>query len=484
MLMRAGRRREAIAAYERLLGGQPDLADCWYNLGYLLKAEGRFDDALQAYERALACGISGPEEVHLNRSVIYADHLRKDGLAIAELNAALAHNPAYLPALLNLGNIREEQGEAGLATDSYERILSSTADAGTGGRKEEFRGEALARLAHLRPPQSLEDPFLRLLSDTASKGGHFDAVTRANLYYSLGRAYDALGAFDKAFTAFQDANAFASRLGAGYSRMLTKREIDAQIAAFSSAAVAEPGPAPIFICGMFRSGSTLVEQALSAHPNVTAGGELNILRRLTTALAPFPASISLLSDTRAAELARAYSDEVAQLFLGAAGEGHFVTDKRPDNFVLIGLIKRLFPAARIVHTVRHPLDTCLSGFFQHIDQNAAGYSTDLGDAGHYFGEYRRLMAHWKSLYPESIFDFDYDAFVASPRPALKALLEFLGLNWNDDCLDFHRRKNTVKTASYWQVRKPLYADSSGRWRNYDAHLRPLRDALKAAGVSY
>ncbi len=233
---------------------------------------------------------------------------------------------------------------------------------------------------------------------------------------------------------------------------------------------------------MFRSGSTLVEQVLAAHPQVTAGGELDWLRRLAGGrLAPFPASMATLDPMRDAVLADEYRAHLARLFPDAAGNT-YITDKRPDNYVLIGLIKRLFPTARIIHTTRNPLDNGLSVFMQHLHLQVVGYASDLGDIGHHYGEYRRLMAHWKALYGDSIFDFDYDAFVLEPKHALERLFAFLGLPWNDRCLEFHRLGNTVKTASYWQVRQPLHANASGRWRNYSAHLGPLQRALRDAGI--
>lgn len=488
-LMRDGRRREAIEAYRRLLAARPDLADSWYNLGFLLKAEGRYEAALEAYRQALARGVADPEEVHLNRAVIYTDHLRRDDAAEAELRAALKLNPAYLPALLNLGNLHEEKGERAAAIACYQQILAAPGGGAGPGRPHAV--EALARLAQLRPPAALDDAILARLKAAAEDPTGLDDVTRANLGFALGRAYDALGAFDAAFAAFREANRLARRTGPAYSRAAAERYATAIIDAFPAPVSVVPpssasslrGPTPIFICGMFRSGSTLVEQALCAHDRVTMGGELNILHRLAAgALAPFPASVSSLTEARAAELAQAYRSELAKLFPEAADKGGFVTDKRPDNFLLIGLIKRLFPTAKIVHTVRHPLDTCLSVFLQHLNQRAAGYASDLEDIAHYFAQYRRLMAHWKRLYPDSIFDFEYDAFVREPRPALARLLAFLGLEWEDRCLVFHEQKSTVKTASYWQVRRPLYGDASGRWRHYEAHLGALRSALAGYGV--
>jgi len=264
--------------------------------------------------------------------------------------------------------------------------------------------------------------------------------------------------------------------------------VDAMIAAFPAAA-SKPaeslpaGPEPLFVCGMFRSGSTLVEQVLAGHPRMVPGGEIDWMLRLVAGpLAPFPASFARLDDGAIARLAAEYRAHVARLF-PQAGPGDFVTDKRPDNFRLIGLVKRLFPAAKIVHSVRDPLDTGLSVYIQHLHLRAVPYASDLAAIGHYYAQYRRLMAHWKALYPADIHDFDYDAFVREPRPALEALFAFLGLEFDERVLDFHTRSNTVKTASYWQVRKPLYSDASGRWRRYAHHLAPLRQALRAGGVA-
>jgi hypothetical protein len=233
---------------------------------------------------------------------------------------------------------------------------------------------------------------------------------------------------------------------------------------------------------MFRSGSTLVEQVLGAHERVTAGGELDFLLRLAAErLAPFPASIARLDAARYAGFASEYRALIAGLFPHAPAAS-YVTDKRPDNYQLIGLIRQLFPSARILHTTRHPLDNGLSVFTQHLNPQVAGYACDLGDIGHYFGQYRRLMQHWKALYPADILDVHYDALVRDPETVLRRVFAFLGLEWDAGCLDFHARESTVKTASYWQVRRPLYREASGRWRNYATQLAPLRESLLAAGV--
>jgi tetratricopeptide (TPR) repeat protein len=485
-LQREGRQPEAIAAFREALALQPAAPEVWYEFGYLLKAEGHYEEALHAYGEALAHQVTRPEEVHLNRAVIYSDHLRRDDEAERELAAALEIAPGYVPALLNRGNLHEERGEREQALACYDRILGGAGAAD--GRNLELAGEALARSTRLRPPRDVDDPLFRRLDDAAA-GALRHGQIRANLLFAMGEAYDRIAAYAPAFDAYTRGNRCLLRQsGRLYDRARAARLTDALIAAFGTASVAGDDDvksgqaAPLFVCGMFRSGSTLAEQVLAAHPEVTAGGELDFLMRLAASrYAPFPASMSTPDAARDAALADEYRAHLAQLFPDGV-TGRYITDKRPDNFQLVGLIKRMFPAARIIHSVRHPLDTGLSVYLQHINLQVATYASDLGDIGHYYGEYRRLMAHWKTLYPDSIFDFDYDAFVRAPRDELARLLGFLDLDWDDRCLDFHRLGNTVKTASYWQIRRPLYGSSSGRWRNYAAQLQPMLQAMREAGV--
>jgi hypothetical protein len=226
---------------------------------------------------------------------------------------------------------------------------------------------------------------------------------------------------------------------------------------------------------MFRSGSTLLEQMLAGHPQITAGGELDFLPHIAqTALAPFPESIASAPPQRLQALAAQYLNRLAELFPGAA----YVTDKRPDNFLYIGLIKRMFPDAKIVHTTRDPLDNCLSIFFLHLDQRMS-YALDLMDIGHHYRQYLRLMAHWKSLFAADIIDIHYDALVREPKPVAERLLAFLDLEWNEQCLAVPPTGRAIKTASVWQVREPLHVRSSGRARHYARELGELRDYLAA-----
>ncbi|MEQ1864238.1 MAG: sulfotransferase [Micropepsaceae bacterium] len=469
MLQRSGRSDEAIVVFQRLLGRWPEMADSWYNLALLQRQAGRFEAALASYQQALDRGASQPEEIHLNRGVIYSDCLRMDEAAEKELQTAIALNPKYIPALLNLGNLNEDRGDRETALALYERILVLDPN----------RHDALARYANLNRVSGPQDPLIQNLEAAISRTAVPD-TDRASLGFALGKLLNDCGAYDRAFDAYARANR-DSRNSAGrgrvlYDRNLHERLIDRLIETpwprrpVSSDAAASD---PIFICGMFRSGSTLVEQVLASHPRVTAGGELPLLPAIVASeLAPFPASIARQSPASLDRLAGNYRDQISKLFTRADR----VTDKRPDNFLYVGLIKSMFPRAKIINTKRNALDNCLSVYFLHLD-HSMGYALDLSDTAHYYGQYVRLMAHWKSLYGADILDFDYDDFVGEPRPAVERLLRFCGLEWDDTCLSFHQTKTTVKTASVWQVREPLYRHSSGRWRNYAQHLTPLQAYL-------
>lgn len=464
-LRAAGRADEAAQAYRRLLAIRPDLPDSWFNLALMERRAGRFEAALAAYDEALRRGVSGPEEAWLNRGVIHADDLGRPDLAQKDLEAALAVAPDWPPALLNLGNLHEDMGRREAAAAAYARALAVAPGHPT----------ALSRSAGLARLTGPDDPVIEALRAAVGRAG-LSADDRAELGFALGRALDQVGAYDEAFAAYAAANA-ASRAadpdGAPYDRAAHERVVDSLIAAFPepAAPVADADGAPIFICGLFRSGSTLVEQILAGHSRVTGGGELGLVPGLARAIAGYPRAMTTAGPEAFERLRGLYLDG-----LGAARPGaDVVTDKRPDNFLHIGLIKAMFPAARIVHTVREPLDVILSNWFLHLDRSMP-HALDLEDLAHWHGQYVRLMRHWKGLYPD-ILDLDYDAMVLEPRPVVERLLGYCGLDWEAGVLDFHKAATAVRTASVWQVREPLYRRSSGRWRNYERHLGAVKAAL-------
>ena len=486
-LLQQGQLQQAIVAYQGVLQTQPHSADAWYNLGYLLRRTGDVSGALDAYAQALACGATSPEQIHLNRAALYSDHLHQDAAALRELELALRCRPDYAPALLNLGNLHEELGARDQAIAAYSRLIAIPQ---TDVALHALQLQATARLLHLDPPLHAEDGRLLELGQAVSRPGQ-DAEIVATLLHALAHAYDRLGLHARAFDAASAGNRHGHAQAKRYDPLRTQQHFDHIATVFAAADGAtsmlpqvteQDTAAPLFICGMFRSGSTLLEQALSRHSCIAAGGEMDALPRLVAqSLSPFPQAAQALSAQTLAQLAARYRQRMA-----AAVPEHehlrYISDKRPDNFQLIGLIKQLFPAARIVHTRRHALDNGLSIFMQQLNPHGFSYAGRLEDIGDFYAAYQRLMNHWLALYPDSIHTFDYDAFVAAPEPTLRALLDLLQLPWEPDCLDFHQAPGAVRTASYWQVRRPLHADASGRWRHYAAQLAPLRAALAQAGM--
>jgi len=467
-LRAAGRIPEAIEAYRQVLAANPDLPDSWFNLGWLQRQARAFDDALASYQRALDLHIAKPEEVHLNRAAIYSEYCHQPREAAQELRLALKKNANYVPALISLGNIHEDLGEREPAQQAYQRALNI--DPGN--------TRALARLAMVSLSPTLDSDLEVRLRETISQPTE-TATQRAGLGYALAAMLDAAGQFDEAFAAAAAANE-ASRAAAGsrgrYDRAKQEQFVDRLIATFDHPiATAQGEVAPVFICGMFRSGSTLIEQILAGHGDVAAGGELDLIPMIVASIPGYPDSIAKVDAAVFVRMREIYLAGISK----QPGQ-KVITDKRPDNFLHIGLIKSMFPSAKIIHTVRNPLDNLLSLYFLHLDPDMA-YALDLGDAAHWFIQYRRLMDHWNSLFGPDILNVDYDILVEKPEQEIRGVLDFLGLEWEDGLLDFNCTDRAVRTASVWQVREPLYTRSSGRWRHYAKQLQPVRDTLTEAG---
>ena len=383
-LERLGRLPEAIAAYEGLLAHTPNLPDCWYNLALLQRRTGRYQAALASYAQALAHGIRGAEQAHLNRGVIFADCLHDAPAAQRELEAALALNPRYLPALQNLANLYEDLGRREEARSLYERILGLEPNAAV----------SLARYANLTQISGPRDPVIQQLRAAIGRASSAD---QASLGFALVRALDACGQYAEAFAAAQAANA-ASLLSVTpaprYDRAAQERLVDELIRAFpappgAGSTAAPTVPQPIFICGMFRSGSTLTEQAAQRSPAARRG------RGARPAAAPGEGApralprhhgLSLAGDARAARrrVPRGPAPAVPRRRLG---HGQAPGQLPPRGAHQAGCFRGRASCTR----TRDALDTCLSIFFLHLDQRMS-YALDLMDIGHYYRQYRRLMA--------------------------------------------------------------------------------------------
>jgi tetratricopeptide (TPR) repeat protein len=468
---------DAIAAYKTLLAEYPDLPDSWYNLGWLLRRASMAQDALAAYDEALKRGVKGAEEVHLNRAAILADSLARPTEAKAELEKALALSPNYLPALLNLGNLHEDLGERAEARAIYEKAHALAPG----------NAMTLARLAGLGTATSPDDPLIGKLRALIASGTLL-AGDLALLQFALGRLYDSCGAYADAAATFEAANSSARTAAAGhiapYDGINELKRAERLASVFAATrdrrtGIPDPSPQPVFILGMFRSGSTLVEHILGAHGQIAAGGELDLIPRIARGLGNDPAGMAGAPEPLLKDYAEAYLTRIRAMYPGAIA----VTDKRPDNFWHVGLIKRLFPNAKIINTVRHPLDTLVSVWGQYL-HTSLNYGYAIKDIAAHAHAERRMMSHWRQLFPDDILTVPYEAVVMQPEREVRRMLDFLGLPFDPACLEFHKAQGPVKTASVWQVREPLHDRSIGRWKHYEAYLRslpsdPALDALLA-----
>jgi tetratricopeptide (TPR) repeat protein len=469
--LRLGHNAEARALYQAALANDPALPDTWYNFGWVLRANREFEAALIAYDNALRHGIKNPEEVRLNRAAILADHLFQYEPAEDELRQALTISPNFLPALLNLGTLFEDLGHADAARDAY---LRTTALAPGNGR-------AHARLAMIDLAQGHISKALASLEAALAHPG--TSSDRAEMLYAMATALDSDEQFDAAFRTVETANRLAQTLTSNrYNPKSHEQLVTRIINTFTRPRVTSfspPSPQvrPLFLVGMFRSGSTLVEQILARHSAITGGGEIEFIPALVQKeFSPYPETASQLDAPSIAAHRSSYLVELGRI----ASEG-FVTDKRCDNFLNIGLIKAIFPDAYIINTIRHPLDMILSNLFLYFGE-AVDYSFSQHDAAHYYIQYCRLGDHWREIYGHHIHEISYDRVVGDPQREIEPALDLLNLGWEDACLSTQLSARSIRTASTWQVRKPLHTNSSGRWRHYGRLLDPARAMLTEAGL--
>jgi len=310
------------------------------------------------------------------------------------------------------------------------------------------------------------------------------ADERIPLGFALGKIYDDLGDIDRSFAFYGAANA-SRRAQLAFSMADTAAQFAATKALFTPALFARFAGAgntaeqPIFIVGMPRSGSTLTEQILASHPAVLGGGEMNLLDRVEATMLHDSRSDDLgeflgkVAPRAMAAWAGAYLQPVHQ----ALGSKTRFTDKNLDNFRRVGLIRLLFPNARIVHCTRDPLDNALSIYRRLFGGNSVPFGYDQSEIGHYHQLYRDLMRHWHDVLPGFVYDHSYEALVAEPEPSMRKLLEFCRLDWTPTVRDFHKTERGITTASATQVRQPVYAASVGIADAYHPHLQPLIDAL-------
>ncbi len=310
------------------------------------------------------------------------------------------------------------------------------------------------------------------------------------MHFALGKAYGDLQQNERSFRHIRDGNALARRRIA-YNEAADLGLFDHIRAVFSAdlmrtrAALGNPSERPIFIVGMMRSGSSLVEQVLASHPDVFAAGErpdfneaYKTVRQGIESSATYPDTVPPLTGEQLRRVGDEYLRRIDALAAGRLAER--ITDKMPGNFSSIGLIRLVLPNARIIHTVRDPIDTCLSCFSKLFTEGHP-FTYDLGELGRYYRAYAQLMKHWRQVLPEGAFlDVRYEALVADFENQVRRILDYCCLEWNEACLNFYETDRPVTTASQVQVRQPLYSTAARRWRPEEAELQPLLEGLGTA----
>jgi tetratricopeptide (TPR) repeat protein len=497
-----GRTGEAIACFERALALAPELATAHYNLGTALQTQARNAEAAASYRRAIALAPNFAEAHARLGNVLRDDGDRAASLACFR-RAAEAQPEATL-GLVSLATVLSEERQEAAAEDCLRRAIagdprSSEAHSRLGdllGRLGRF-DEAIAcfeRAIDLDPRRTvayfglvsckqIREADRPLIARMTALLDH-DALTRqdrANLHFALGKAFDDLAEYEAAIRHFDEANRIeAERLGM-IGRTVDAEQYAAGVAAMIAtltpdyfarhAACGSESELPVLIVGMPRSGTTLVEQILSSHPEVGAGDELTFWSDKAAALVE--AGPGALTPPAARELAAEY----LALLCGIAPAARRVTDKLPQNYTHLGLVHLVFPRARIIHCRRNPIDTCLSIYFTYFSL-MQDYAFDRRGIVFFYEQYLHLMAHWRHILPPDRFmEVDYEALVADRERQTRRMIDFCGLDWDETCLRAESNQRAVTTASMWQARQPIYQTSVERWRRYEPWLGEFRRLL-------
>ena len=467
-LHQAGRLGEAIAHYEQILALRPNFPEVHNNRGLALAELDRFDEAVASYARAVAIKPDNPETL-CNWGLALAQLERWDE-AEAKFRCAIATNPGFAGAYNNLGLILKERGRMAEARSAVEEAI----------RLSPKDASYYDNLAAMRSFDAGER-HLTALESLAADAASLSAVNRMHLHFALAKINEQLGNPDNAFRQLLAANAL-KRQQVAYDEAATLAQMTRTRELFTREFVRDRegdglrSPVPLFIIGMPRSGTTLIEQILASHPAIFGAGELTLFEQTTDAIGrtttrspTFPEFMPDMTAQQFRNLGALYLDKLAARAPAAAR----IVDKMPANFLFAGLIHLALPDATIIHAIRDPVDTCVSCFAVHFTKGQS-HTYDLAELGRYYRHYQELMAHWRRVLPPGrIIDVRYEDLVDDLESAARRIIARCGLPWDSRCLDFHRNERPVRTASATQVRQPIYRSSVGRWRRYQNYLGPL-----------
>jgi tetratricopeptide (TPR) repeat protein len=442
----------------------------WRGLGPALLALGRVQDAEEAARRVLKVEPENPQSWITVASV--ATRLLRQEQALEAYEKAAELKPDEVRIRLSIGHVQKTLGRRSDSEASYKAVLALNPTI----------GEAYWSLADLKN-YAFSDAEVAAMQQLLTNDKR-ERANEAQLHFALGKAFEQRRRYPEAFAHYAQGNALR-RLDApfdieGFERRTARIQAFFDKAFFAQRIGAgDPDPAPIFIVGLPRSGSTLVEQILASHSRVEGTMELPNIITLTHQFDDmvesrdgYPETVGTAPPALLSALGGRYIEETAPL---RSGREHF-TDKLPNNFSHVGLIHAILPHATIIDARRHPLDSCFSTFKQHFAQGQT-FSYDLQDLGRYYRCYLSLMDQWDAVLPGKVLHVHYEQLVAEPEVQIRRLLEHCALDFEPACLNFHETRRSVRTASAEQVRQPLYTSGVGHWRHFEKELEPLREAL-------
>ncbi|HSH97378.1 MAG TPA: sulfotransferase [Methyloradius sp.] len=473
MCRRLGWLDKAVAAGKRASELNPNDLDAHYNLGLALSDQSTWEASISAYRRALTLNPNhGLSWNNLGAALEKQGDLAQAEVAYAR---AVSINPQHHEAQNNLGALYSAQGRLEDACRCFEAAIKA----------EPNFTEAHFNLSSLKT-YSEDDPHLVYLERNLGNIANMPAMAKIRYWFTLGKAREDVGHYDEAFAAYEQGNRLQHSLQTsdearadtmlGQLKTVFSREFFAE-----RTNVKGSEQSPIFIVGMPRSGTTLLEQILSSHPAVHGAGELINLHdvvmladRVGVGEQRFPDFVTNIKAQDFAEMGAAYAKQIWEL----APEADYITDKMPANFFYLGMIHLMLPNAKIIHAMRDPMDSCFS-CYSRLFNDTMEFAYDQGTLGRYYVRYMDLMQHWHAVLPEGrILDLHYEELVADTEGQARRILDFVGLPWDKNCLNFHQNKRHVKTASVAQVRKPIYKTSVARWQRFSAHLQPLLEIVK------
>lgn len=465
---------DAEAYFRRVVEIAPDFWTAWINLGAALNEQQKFSKAEDAYRKALSLR---PGNVHaLEKLGANAMNEGRMEDAVAWLNQALEIDADHFPALLVLGHALKTIGDQDEAIEAYRRCAAV---------KPDF-GEVYWSLANLKTYRFEADEIKQMETQLkALAPGPQAEEADVSFNFALGKSFEDRKDYRKAFEHYAAGN-MKKRLNVSYDPIELETQVDRVMDVFSKTFFNArqgqgcPEDAPIFIVGLPRSGSTLLEQVLASHSQVEGTAELHYLLRLATDTGvnrvdgiKYPQSILELKPYQLEGLGREYLELTEPHRTGA----RYFTDKLPNNFMGIGFLHAILPNAKVIDARRHPLDSCL-GSFKQLFAKGQVFTYDPYDLAHYYSQYVRLMTHWDAVLPGKVLRVNYEEVVGDLETQARRIAAYCGLDWQDNMLRFHETKRAVKTASSEQVRTPLYSGSVHLWRRYEEDLGELIDYLE------